>query len=305
MTKTKPTVTIGIPAYNEQANIGHLLEQIIKLDHSAFKLDKIIVYSDGSTDQTAKVVNQLAGKHRRIQLVDNPHRQGVAAGLNHLCQLATSDILVILAADIFIPNPDIINQLIRPIVCQQADLVSPIMEPLLPQTWFEKIIYVGRKYQIKIFNHYQSGNHVYTCYGAARAMSKRLYRQISFPASVGEDMYNYLYCQSLGYQYQLSHSAVVNYKLPDNFTDHRRQSVRYFRSKERMVQEFGPEFVQQQFKFPTRQFLIQGIKQFFQQPFHSSAYALVTLITKSISYFQPQATRQDTWERAVSTTTIH
>ena len=50
--RKKLTVTIGIPAYNEEANVRNLLVSLLAQKETNFKLQEIIVVSDGSTDKT-------------------------------------------------------------------------------------------------------------------------------------------------------------------------------------------------------------------------------------------------------------
>jgi len=50
------TVSIGIPAYNEEANIGKLLSSLIKQKEAGFIIKEIIVVSDQSTDKTDEIV---------------------------------------------------------------------------------------------------------------------------------------------------------------------------------------------------------------------------------------------------------
>ena len=50
--RKKLTVTIGIPAYNEQENISCLLRSIIKQKAWSYRLQSVVVVCDGSTDGT-------------------------------------------------------------------------------------------------------------------------------------------------------------------------------------------------------------------------------------------------------------
>ena len=56
----KPTVTIGIPAYNESANIGRLINDVLGQKQNHFRLAKIIVVSDCSSDATVSIVKKIA-----------------------------------------------------------------------------------------------------------------------------------------------------------------------------------------------------------------------------------------------------
>jgi glycosyltransferase involved in cell wall biosynthesis len=70
----KPTVTIGIPAFNEEANIAHILKALLKQDTSKYILEKIIVSSDASEDNTNAIVKSL--KSPLIDLIENTKRDG-------------------------------------------------------------------------------------------------------------------------------------------------------------------------------------------------------------------------------------
>ena len=82
MKTKKPTVTIGIPAYNEEANIGVLLRAIVKQRETDFVLKKIIVVSDKSTDNTANEVKKI--KDSRIKLIENRVRRGKVYNQNKI-----------------------------------------------------------------------------------------------------------------------------------------------------------------------------------------------------------------------------
>ena len=70
----KPTVTIGIPAYNEEANIKNLLDSILSQIQNNFIIDEIIVVSDGSSDKTADIVRSL--NNSLINLIEDKERLG-------------------------------------------------------------------------------------------------------------------------------------------------------------------------------------------------------------------------------------
>ena len=76
MKYTKSTLTIGIPAYNEEANIGLLLNDITLQKNRNYILKEIIVVSDGSTDSTVKKVEQAS--IQSIKLIINKKRTGLA-----------------------------------------------------------------------------------------------------------------------------------------------------------------------------------------------------------------------------------
>jgi cellulose synthase/poly-beta-1,6-N-acetylglucosamine synthase-like glycosyltransferase len=90
-------VTIGIPAYNEEQNIGMLLEnvrsKVVGLDY------EIVLVSDGSTDRTGEIVRRLVGDDNSLRPIVHPTRLGKAEAINSILREARGDIIVLLSAD--------------------------------------------------------------------------------------------------------------------------------------------------------------------------------------------------------------
>ena len=59
---------IGIPALNEEANIGILIDSLLKQKQEGFSLCKIVIASDGSTDDTSQVARGLIEKYPDLSL---------------------------------------------------------------------------------------------------------------------------------------------------------------------------------------------------------------------------------------------
>jgi len=86
MKSKKLTVTIGIPAFNEEANIGFLLKDVLMQKTNSFKLTNILVSSDGSTDKTKFIVE--AFKDKRIKLLANIERKGQSYRQNQIMNIS-------------------------------------------------------------------------------------------------------------------------------------------------------------------------------------------------------------------------
>jgi cellulose synthase/poly-beta-1,6-N-acetylglucosamine synthase-like glycosyltransferase len=95
-----PSVTILVPAYNEEESIAGTLESLLALDYPADRRD-IMVMSDASTDRTDAIVAGFAS--RGVRLVRMPVRRGKTAAENHTLKLVTSEIVVNTDATIRIP----------------------------------------------------------------------------------------------------------------------------------------------------------------------------------------------------------
>src|SRR3989344_2956137 len=92
----KFSVTIGIAAYNEEKNISYLLDSILKQKEKTIQIQKIIVVSDGSTDQTVSIINQYVQRDSRINCIVGHSRMGKPSRLNQLFNSIQTDVLVIL-----------------------------------------------------------------------------------------------------------------------------------------------------------------------------------------------------------------
>jgi len=90
--------SIGICAYNEEQNIGQLLENILA-HQTKHHLDEIIIVSSGSIDKTDEIVKEFAQKDKRIKLIIEPERKGKYSAVNLLLSNNQSEILVMTDAD--------------------------------------------------------------------------------------------------------------------------------------------------------------------------------------------------------------
>jgi len=107
-------ILVCIPAFNEAKTIG---EVIIKSKKYA---NTVIVYDDGSTDDTYEVANSAGAT-----VIRNPENKGYGVAIRSLFQAAkeqNADIMVTLDSD-GQHNPDQIPQLIEPLLKQRFDMV--------------------------------------------------------------------------------------------------------------------------------------------------------------------------------------
>lgn len=86
-----PEVTCVVVAFNESARIVARVENLLGADYPAEKL-RVVVVSDGSTDDTAARVRALADP--RVTLIEQPTRSGKAAGLNAALAQCRGEVVV-------------------------------------------------------------------------------------------------------------------------------------------------------------------------------------------------------------------
>lgn len=295
MRKNKITVTVGIPAYNEEANLTYLLEDLLDQKEKRVKLKKIIVYSDGSTDRTIEQVNKI--KDSRLEIIQERIRKGQAYAQNQIIKKTSSDILVLLNADIVIKDRLFLEKLVHPIVAKKADLTSAKVQELYPVTFIQKLLDLSMKFKKYTFESYKKGDNIYTCHGRARGFSRRLYKSIFFKHSGGEDAFSYLFCKFHRFSYTFVKDAEVFYKLPSNFSDHERQSLRFYRSQEYLSQEFNKNFVRSEYRLP-QSLVLKSILKFLSTNPLIVVYFFLTSIMKIKSLLKRQL--NETWDISVS-----
>ncbi len=300
----KFAVTVGIPVYNEEKNITQLLMSLLQQKGEQFYIDQIVISSDGSTDQTIQKIKLVADTHKRVKVIENKKRMGIARGLNQIVYEASGDILVLLDGDIRILDMQFVEKLIAPIIEKKADLTSASISEAKPKTVFAQILLVSMKLKSKLFKELNHGNNIYTCHGLARAFSARFYKTLRFPISIGNDMYSYLLCISQGLTYLYVPQAVVWYQLPDNFVDHQKQSTRFFVTEKEQSKIFSDEFIKSHTKIPYSMYLKAAFKALpilLQYPFHVIGYVFIQLYMKIKSSTMSQ---KETWDIAVSSKSI-
>lgn len=114
-----PTVSVIIPAHNEERTIGSIIEVV----RTWGKASDSIVIDDGSTDQTARAVTRLGNATTLISYRKNRGKgYAMAQGIKK-CQ---GDILIFLDADVVGLTHLDLDMMLEPITSDQADMVLGI-----------------------------------------------------------------------------------------------------------------------------------------------------------------------------------
>lgn len=122
MNGDQPTVTIAIPAFNEERNLGRTLESVAAQSYDS--IVEVIVADGGSTDRTRFVAEQVPG----TRVIDNPGRIQ-AVGLNRIVEIATGEIIVRVDAHCELPR-DYVQNCVRALAQTDAAMVGGSMVPV-------------------------------------------------------------------------------------------------------------------------------------------------------------------------------
>ena len=86
-----PSISLIVPAYNEEGVIAEKLENLLELDYPSGQRE-VLVVADGSTDRTAEIVQGYAS--RGVRLLFQPQRRGKIAAMNRAVPHARGEIMV-------------------------------------------------------------------------------------------------------------------------------------------------------------------------------------------------------------------
>jgi len=132
--KNHPTCAAIVCAYNEEKTLANLLDNLLGSPY----LDEIIVINDGSSDQTASILEHYAWK-TEIQAVNLPQNQGKGYAMAEGITRAHSEALLFIDADLQNWHCGYELDLLRPLLQDQADMVigypiegTDLFEPIDP-----------------------------------------------------------------------------------------------------------------------------------------------------------------------------
>lgn len=276
MKSRKVTVTIGIPAYNEEVNIKHLLESLLAQKQESFFLKEIIVISDGSTDKTVKIARSI--KSPIIRIIDGKKRLGQSERQNQILSICKGDVLVIIEADTLPASDSTISELIKPFTKESIPNLGMTVGQAIrtpPKNFFERITIHGDEVKKEIFSKWRNGKNLYMSNGhAMRAFSSDFLGQLEWPKDVTEDSYAYLKLCQLGFSIVKQPNAIAYVKNVTNFEDRLEQSTKFISGKKLFIKYFSPEFVDNQFNIPKILIFKHLAKEFFQEPLLTILYLL-------------------------------
>ena len=113
--KEYTTVSVIIPAYNEEKTVGNVVTAVKSLSY----VDEIIVVNDGSIDATERVA-----KNTGATVINHDKNQGKGAAIKTGFKNSKGDIIVFLDADLQKITPRQIDKMIQPILTGEAEVTK-------------------------------------------------------------------------------------------------------------------------------------------------------------------------------------
>ena len=220
-----PTVTIAVPAFNEEKTILKTIKSLLNLDYPINKL-KIIVIDDGSTDNTYSIAKSITDPRLIVYTKKNG---GKGSALNFAIQKSKTEFFGALDADSFVDSKSL-KKMIGFFSDLKVAAVTPSMRVYNPQNILQKIQYI--EYLIGIYL-----RKIFAFLGAIHVTPGpfSIYRKSFFDKYGGYDENNLtedieiaLRIQSNNLQIENSVDASVFTVSPDSFKTLFKQRIRWY-----------------------------------------------------------------------------
>lgn len=219
------SLTVAVPAYNEENTISKTLDSILDSEYPADKLD-ILVVNDGSTDGTREVVEEY-GDHSQLTLI-NQENQGKGGALNTALENASGDLFACVDADSMLLENSLKNIVAR--MDEDTAGVASAMKVYEPEKMLEKIQmveYVMNVFARKLMERISS---IHVTPGALA-----IYRTDKIRDIGGFDETSRVEDQEICWRLQEEHEEIKHSReaetytvVPDNIRDYYRQRRRWY-----------------------------------------------------------------------------
>jgi len=133
-TKKKYSISVLVPAFNEQETIGETIKAIFDVE---YPIKELIVLNDGSTDNTGKIVKNLLKTYPNLRLI-NKKNSGKADSLNQGIKLAKGELIVVVDADSY-PAKDSFGKLVGFFDDEKVGAATCVFAPKNENKFLEKL----------------------------------------------------------------------------------------------------------------------------------------------------------------------
>ncbi|MEW6722653.1 MAG: glycosyltransferase [Candidatus Micrarchaeota archaeon] len=221
-----PSVSIVMPAHNEEKTIAASIESILSLDYPKEKLELIVV-DDGSTDGTYEAAKGFASKSVRVFTKKNG---GKGSALNFGLKKAEGELVATMDADSFV-SPGTLRELIPYFADPEVAAVSPAVKIKQSDNWvreFQRLEYLMILFSRKLLSFLES---VPVTPGPFSMFRRSVFDKVGLfdEHNLVEDQEIALRIQSHHLKIRSSMSAEVFTEPPDNLRDLIKQRVRWQR----------------------------------------------------------------------------
>ncbi|MCG3149450.1 MAG: Undecaprenyl-phosphate 4-deoxy-4-formamido-L-arabinose transferase [Verrucomicrobiae bacterium] len=116
------TISVIIPALNEQGNIAGAVTEVLEALGDRFAQYEVILVDDGSTDDTGKIMDQIAASNPHLKVIHNLQPSNFGGAYKKGLAAAAMEYVVMIPGDNQFPSSSIVKVLER---IGKADIVVP------------------------------------------------------------------------------------------------------------------------------------------------------------------------------------
>jgi glycosyltransferase involved in cell wall biosynthesis len=305
------TVAVLIPALNEGRNIGPLLDDVYSQElEDTLALDRVIVISDGSTDNTEETVVARTSRYETLELRVNPKRQGKAVCINEGKAGLDCDYFVLIDGDVRLNGKGVLNALLRDLA-DDVGMVGGLPVPVEDRSGLAPMIFLcGDILRDYIRRRLNDGSNIYGAHGRILALSRRLYQNMEIPSLeqgsrvLSTDQFLYYACITNGLKFVLRFDAEVLFKLPESFRDYLLVTVRFMYSARNTKHYFHDERFTNQFHVPMSLKVKAMLHLIHRKPLGALAWVCYRFLARAIYMFNRYVRKKEigaTWEISEST----
>lgn len=301
------TITVGIPAHNEEKTILPLLDSVLHQEGSNFNIEKIVVILDGCTDTTAAKVKALQKKHDKITIINDGKRTGKALRLNQIYALNRSEALLTLDADVRFASSNELEKLCRALLTNKnALLVGPRYVPVQTNTFVGQCaVYSYLSFENSILQ-YNAGQNIFALMGCCSLIRSSLVKEIRYPAGTISDQ-NYLYLSALAKNknaFVFEKDASVLFKTVTTLADWWILSARSVRGdREDAVSRFG-EKIRELYSMPRKLYFRSLLTFLFRSPVYTLGAIALNILIRVFPY-QTAISAPGIWQTTHSSKTTY
>ena len=223
--KRLPTVSVLIPAYNEEHTIEKAISSVLNLEYPKRKIE-VIVINDASTDKT----ENLARKFKGVKIISNRINRGKAYSLNKALKIAKGEVIACIDADSTVKK-DALMRMIKYLEDPKVAAVTPALKVSKPKNFIEKI--QSAEYLLNIFLRKCLSiiDSVHVTPGVFSIYRKSVLREVGGfdEKSLTEDMEIALRIHDAGYKIENELGALSYTLCPSTFRSLFKQRLRWYR----------------------------------------------------------------------------
>jgi len=222
------TLTIGIPAHNEEKNVASMLKSLLRQKARSYCIEKIYVMLDGCSDNTEKIVKKIALKNKKIKIFNDHKRLGKAQRLNHLLALNKSDYIAFFDADIILGGKYDLEYMVDKITSSKnLNVVAANQTPSRPINFLNRISNASFNL-LKEMATYNNSNHIHSLQGSASIINGEFAKKLKYPNNTLSDQ-GYLYIKSIENnknRFAYERRSSIIFQAVSTFIDYRLISAR-------------------------------------------------------------------------------